>query len=166
MWTSRIVLQNLYLYIVDEMTPNELWEKIKITTATVAKKKLLRKRFRKKQWIPEETLDLIDERRNTKAHGKKVNNPEYKEKSRAIRSACRKDKERHTEDKCATIVGLCKQGRTSEMPKEIRTLIKKFIPKLIMSSKMQKMKHSQKMTTFWQDGKDTVKVCLRNMAAP
>ena len=34
-----------------------------------------------------------------------------------------------------------------------------------MSSKMQMAKHSQKMTTFWQDGKNTVKVCLRNMAA-
>ena len=116
--------------IVDEMTPNELWEKIKITTAKVAKEKLSRKRFRKKQWISDETLDLIDERRNMKAHGKNVNNPEYKEKSRAIRRACRKDKERFTEDKCEIIVGLCKQGRTSEMYKEIRTLIKKFTPKL------------------------------------
>ena len=35
--------------IGDEMTPNELWEKIKITTAKVAKEKLSRKRFRKKQ---------------------------------------------------------------------------------------------------------------------
>ena len=47
-----------------------------------------------------------------------------------IRRACRKDKERFTEDKCELIVGLCKQGRTSEMYKEIRTLIKKFTPKL------------------------------------
>ena len=94
--------------IVDEMMPNEPWEKIKITTAKVAKEKLSRKRFREKQWISEETLDLIDERRNMKAHGKNVNNPEYKEKSRAIRRACSKDKERYTEDKCATIVGLCK----------------------------------------------------------
>ena len=46
--------------IVDEMTPIELWEKIKITTAKVAKEKLSRKRFRKKQWISEETFDLID----------------------------------------------------------------------------------------------------------
>ena len=120
----------LIIPIVDEMTPNELWEKIKITTAKVAKEKLSRKRLRKKQWISEETLDLIDERRNMKAHGKNVNNPEYKEKSRAIRRACRKDQERYTEDKCEIIVGLCKQGRTSEMYKEIRTLIKKFTPKL------------------------------------
>ena len=56
--------------------------------------------------------------------------PEYKEKSRAIRRACRKDKERYTEDKCEIIVGVCKQGRTSEMYKEIRTHIKKFTPKL------------------------------------
>ena len=34
--------------IVVEMTPNELWEKIKITTAKVAKEKLSRNRFRKK----------------------------------------------------------------------------------------------------------------------
>ena len=116
--------------IVDEMTPNELWEKIKITTAKVAKETLSRKRSRKKQWISEETLDLIDERRNMKAQGKNVNNPEYKEKSRVIRRACRKDKERYTEDKRDIIAGLCKQGRTSEMYKEIRTLIKKFTPKL------------------------------------
>ena len=50
------------IHIVDEMTPNELWEKINITTEKVAKEKLSRKRFRKKQWISEETLDLIDER--------------------------------------------------------------------------------------------------------
>ena len=48
------------IHIVDEMTPNELWEKIKITTAKVAKKKLSRKCFRKKRWISEDTLDLID----------------------------------------------------------------------------------------------------------
>ena len=113
--------------------PNELWEKIKITTAKVSKEKSSRKRFRKTEWTSEDTLDLIDDRRNMKAHGKNVNNPDigaYKEKSRAIRRACRKDQERHTGGKCATIVGLCKQGRTSEMYKEIRTLIKKFTPKL------------------------------------
>ena len=91
--------------IVDDMTPNELWEKIKITTAKVAKEKVSRKRFRKKQWISEETLYLIDERINMKAHGKNVNNPEYKDKSRAIRRACRKDKERYTEDTCDISVG-------------------------------------------------------------
>ena len=65
-----------------------------------------------------------------KAHGKNVNNPEYKEKYRAIRRARRKDKERYTEDKCATSVVPYKQRRTSEMYKEIRTLIKKFTPQL------------------------------------
>ena len=33
-----------------------------------------------------------------------------------------------------------------------------------MSLKMQKVGHSQKMTTLWQGGKNNVKVCLRNMA--
>ena len=63
--------------IVDEMTPNELWEKINITTAKVVIEKLSRKCFRKKQWISEETLNLIDERRNMKAHVKNVNNQDY-----------------------------------------------------------------------------------------
>ena len=105
------------IHIVDEMTPNEQLEKINVTTEKVAKEKLSRKCLRKKQWqwISEETLYLIYERINMKAHGKNVNDPEYKEKSRAIRRACRKDKQRYTEDKCETIVGLCKQGRMSEM---------------------------------------------------
>ena len=66
----------------------------------------------------EETLDLIDERRKMKAHGKNVNNPEYKEKARAIRRACRKDKERYTEDKCRL-----QQYYGSDTYKEIRSRI-------------------------------------------
>ena len=49
--------------IVDEMSPNELWGQIKITTSKVAEEKLSRKRFQKKQWLSEEALDLMDERR-------------------------------------------------------------------------------------------------------
>ena len=66
------------IQIVYEMTLNEVWEKIKVTTTKVAKEKVSRKRFRKKQWISEETLDIIDERRNVKAQEKNVNNLEYK----------------------------------------------------------------------------------------
>ena len=49
--------------IVDEMAPNELWGQIKITTSKVAEEKLSRTRFQKKQWLPEEAIDLMDERR-------------------------------------------------------------------------------------------------------
>ena len=47
-WTSKLRFEE-HIPIVDEMTLNELclWEKIKIITATVAKVKLSRKRFRK-----------------------------------------------------------------------------------------------------------------------
>ena len=139
--------------IVDEMTSNDLWETIKSTTAKVAKEKLSRKRFRKKQWISEETLDSIHERRNMKEHGKNVNNPEYKEKSLAIRKACRKGKERYTEDKCTTVVGLCEQGRTSEMHKEIRTLINKFTPKLnvIKYAKGETHTENDDISTRWKE---------------
>ena len=105
-------------------------KKINMKTAKVAKEKLSRKRSREKQWMSEETHALMDERRHVKAHVKNVNDPEYKEKSRAIRRACRKDTERYTEDKCATIVGLCKRGRTRERHNEIRTLVNKFTPTL------------------------------------
>ena len=87
------------------------------------------------------------------AHGKNVNNPEYKEKSRAIRRACRKEKERYTEDKCATIVGLCKKVRTSEMYKEIRTLIKKFTPKLnvIKDAKCETLTENDDILARWKE---------------
>ena len=127
--------------------------KIKKTTAKVSKEKLLDKRYRKKQWISEETLDLIDERRHLKAHGKNVNNTEYKEKSRAIRRACRKDKERYTEDKYATLVGLCKQWRTSEMYNETRTLVQKFTPKLnvIKYAKGETLTENDDILAKWKE---------------
>ena len=89
-----------------------------------------------------------------KAHGKNVNNPEYKEKSRAIRRECSKDKERYViEDKCATIVGLRKQGRTSEMYKEIRTLIKNFTPKLnvIKYTKDETLTENDDILARWKE---------------
>ena len=166
MWASRIVLQNLYLLLMKWCWTNYAKIYIKITTAKVAKDKLLRKHFRKKQWISEETLDLIDERRNMKAHGKNVNNPEYKEKSHAIRRACRKDKERYTEDKCATILELCqcKHGRTSEMYKKIRTLIKKFTPKLdvIKDAKGETLTENDDILARWKEHCEGL--LLRNMA--
>ena len=46
----------------------------------------------------EQTLDLL-ERRTMKAHEQNINNKEYKERSRAIRIACRKDRQQFLEDK-------------------------------------------------------------------
>ena len=76
-----------------------------------------------------------------------------KEKYRAIRRACRKDKMRYTEDKCATIVGLFKQMRMSEMYKEIRTLIKKFTPKLnvIKDAKCEPLTENEDILASWKE---------------
>ena len=88
-----------------------------------------------------------------KAHGKNVNNTEYKEKSRAIRRACRKDKERYTEDKYATLVGRCKQLRTSEMYNETRTLVQKFTPKLnvIKDAKGETLTENDDILARWKE---------------
>ena len=69
-----------------------------------------------------------------KAHGKNVNNPKYKDTSRAIRKAYRKDKEGYTK-KTVQQLWDCKHRRASERYKEIQTLIKKFPPN------MQKVKN-------------------------
>ena len=55
-------------------------------------------------------------------------------------------------------------GRTSEIYHDILTLIKKFTPKLnvIKDAKDETLTEND---DFWQDGKNTVNVCLRNMAA-
>ena len=139
--------------IVDEMTPNDLWQKIKITTAKVAEEKLSCKRFRKKEWVSEETLDLIDESRNMKAHGKNSTIRNKKRNPAPSEGQCRKDKERYTEDKCATIVGLSKQGRTSEVYKEIRTLIKKFTPELnvIKNAKGETLTENDDILARWKE---------------
>ena len=75
-------------------------------------------------------------------------------------------------------MGLCKQGRTSEMYKEIRTLIKKFAPELnvIKDANGETLTENDDILARWKEHceglftkygsrKNTVKVCLRNMAA-
>ena len=73
--------------------PDEPWREINITTANAVKKRLTLKRFRKKNGLSEETLDLIDESRNMMAQGKSINNTDSKDSSRAIRRACRNDRQ-------------------------------------------------------------------------
>ena len=97
---------------------DELWKKIKMTIAKIAKEKC-------RANVSGRNSGTLDERRNMKAHGKNVNNPGYKEKSRAIRKVCTKDNERYTEDKCVTIVELCKHGGTSKRHEEMRALKEK-----------------------------------------
>ena len=65
-----------------------------------------------------------------KEHGKNSTIQNTKRNPAPSEGHAGKNKELYTEDKCATIGGLCKQGRTSEMHKEIRTLIQKITPKL------------------------------------
>ena len=150
--------------IVDEMMPAELWGNINMTTAKSCQRKIIAKRFRKKQWISEETLDLIDEE---KTHGSAWEERQQSGIQREIlrhQKGCGNDKERYTEDKCETIVGLCKHGRSSDMYKEIWTLIKQFTPKrnVITYAKGEIITENDDIFGRWQEQCEGV---LLNMAA-
>ncbi|XP_071508162.1 craniofacial development protein 2-like [Diadema antillarum] len=116
--------------IAEEMSPNDLWEETKEATLTTAKKHLSRRRRKKSEWISEETLNLIEKRRSMKEEGVSIASLEYRNATKDIKRACRKDKRQYLLNKCCSIEAHSKAGNSKAMYGEIKNLTKKFKPSL------------------------------------
>ena len=84
-----------------------------------AERKVLPKKSKKKdkEWMTNEILDLMEERRNNKQ-----NTPEYKRINAVIQSKCKRRKEQWYNDRCAEIEELEKEHRMTEMHDKVRLL--------------------------------------------
>uniref|UniRef100_A0A8D8V3E1 Craniofacial development protein 2 n=1 Tax=Cacopsylla melanoneura TaxID=428564 RepID=A0A8D8V3E1_9HEMI len=94
------------------------WENIQSIILTESKQELKMERIKKKVWMSEEILDLMDERRKYK----NVNGQKYKEINRKIKNEIRKAKEKFNYEKCLEIEMLDKIHDSFNMHKKIKEM--------------------------------------------
>ncbi len=70
-------------------------------------------RERRKPWITDVCLDLIEERRATK--NRRLQLPEYKRLCKAVKQACKKAKRDWLKEKAEEAESACKRGDTKKV---------------------------------------------------
>ena len=85
------------LQIENELSPNELWEKMKDSVLTTAKETIPKKRKIKQPWISNTTLNIADKRQEAKKRG---NITEWRKQHREVSKAIRQDQKVYIEKKC------------------------------------------------------------------
>ena len=105
--------------IEKELVKKDSWEDIKSTVKKVAAEIIgYTKQHKKKLWITDEILHLINKRNNMK----KTNTNEYKEISREIQKECRATGTKWIEVECREIENLESKNNTREMHKRIKAM--------------------------------------------
>ena len=114
---------------IEEKEPEELAQETKkIYNETAAKH--LKKTPRKKQpWISEETLNKIEQRKQTKIKCG-LNSAVYKTIAKEVKQLCKRDKKDYLIGKCEKIEQHMKSHRSREMYEEINSLTKTTQPRL------------------------------------
>src|SRR6218665_950640 len=114
-------------YVIEEKTPNELWEETKKVLITTSEEIVgYKKKDRTKPWITEETLNLIDKKREAKQRDKN----EYREMKAKVQRELRKDKQKHLESICRKAELENQMENSRYIYKTIKTITRKFQPKL------------------------------------
>jgi hypothetical protein len=127
----NIEIQNKFeilMAIQEEMTPDELANHAENALVSSAKNVLPRRENKRRKYITDETLRLIEERRKIKPKRHAEGNDLYKEYSRKIRRMIRRDKTQHILDTCNKIDQLNMQRKDGDMFKEMRILTAEFRP--------------------------------------
>lgn len=96
----------------------------------LAKETIGKKKDTKKNWITEETLREVEERRKIKSKGIKdpVQEAIYKQQNSKIRYMIRKDKESFVDDQCKQIEENATTNYTRELFTGVKSRTRKFCP--------------------------------------
>ena len=124
------------------MTPDELASEAETIILETAKNHIPKRKKKKQHYISEDTLKLIEERREMKVKGFSQDTALYKAKSREIKRSVRKDKKQFIEDKCKEMEDHNSKHEDRQLYQKVNELTKEFRPSL----KVIKDKNGQVLT--------------------
>ena len=120
------------LRMLEERTPDELYIALKEVVKTTAKEILGREPKRpNRRWISDETLMLMDRRRELKERRRSTTDDElrYQEANRMVQRAARRDKTRWLEEQCAEVENGLQHHNMRKSYDLIKILRKGFQPR-------------------------------------
>lgn len=132
--------------------PESSWNAAKTNIKNIVRETQNRSLPPKRQhWMTNDTLELIEKRRQMKASGGKVQH--LNEMNRAIQRACRKDKNSHLQNICAEVEEHADKHETKDLYKKIRIVTRQFKPKTwaIENSNGETVTDIKEITNVWKD---------------
>ena len=116
--SSTVEVSNKFeelLAVEEPVQPEELWGEMKRIMTDATAEHVPRIQKKKKSWIRDETMEIVDARKRHKEAGE---HQEWNSMNRAVRKRLREDKVAFVEDMCA------KLEQHADNPKELHSLIK------------------------------------------
>ena len=118
------------LGLAEEKTPDELACEAQTILLESAKNHIPKRKKKNQRYISEETLKLIEERREMKVKGSSQCSALYKEKSREIKRNIRKDKKQYIEKECKEMEDLHAKNKDRQLFKKVQEMTREFQPSL------------------------------------
>ena len=112
----------------EEKTPDELWSDGKKALLASAKDNFSRKKQKKTQWISNDTLKEVKERRKLKPlrQDSRVDEENFRNQHRKVQRLMRMDKNRYINEQCALIEQNSITNTTKDLYQGVKNLTRKF----------------------------------------
>lgn len=135
--------------ISEPNTPNELWQQLKNVTLNSAKETLQKESIKRKNWISEGTLELIEKKRAAKSKS----TDEYRKLRSEVQKRLRKDKQSQLDALCNDIEENGKKGNSRPVFQAVKKLTKTFQAKnvAIKDKNGKKITEPEKVSQRWKE---------------
>ena len=124
------------------MTPDDLATEAQRIFLESAKNHIPKRTKKKQKYISDNTLKLIEERREMKAKGKNFNTAMYKAKCKEIKRSVRQDKKNFLAQQCQEMEDLHKKNKDRQLFNQAKEMTREFQPSL----KVMKNKNGEILT--------------------
>lgn len=135
----------------EENHPSEMWAQMKKVLKEAAESTIgKRQPVKKKSWISQSTLKLVEQKRIAKTQSKET----YKKLKTEVQKAVRKDKQEYTENLCSKIQAESSTGKSRTVYNLVKSLSKtKFQPKLntIQAADGQLITEPESIAKRWKE---------------
>ena len=141
------------LGLAEEKTPDELATEAQTILLESAKTHIPKRKNMKQRYITEETLKLIEERREMKVRGLSQCTALYKQKSREIKRNIRKDKKKFIEDQCKVMESLHAKNKDRQLFKKVQEMTREFQPslKVIKNKQGEVLTENEQILGRWRE---------------
>ena len=139
--------------LAEEKTPEELATEAQSIILDSAKNHILKRKKIKQSYISEETLKLIEERREMKAKGANVSTALYKAKCKEIKRNVRRDKKAYLTKQCEEMEDLHKKHKDKQLFKKVNEMTREFQPslKVIKDKKGEVLTENNEIINRWRE---------------
>ena len=139
--------------MAEEKTPEELANEAQSIIIDSAKNHIPKRKKKVQNYISEETLKLIEERREMKAKGFNISSALYKAKCKEIKRHVRQDKKKFILEQCQEMQNLNEKHKDRQLFNKVREMTREFQPslKVIKNKQGEVLTENKEILDRWKE---------------